>query len=129
MDLSQSQQSFVPSQLGDFEDRTLLFRNIDAKVDPFSIALEKHIQKLPESLQFIKEYLYFDFLPKLDTQIENLEHIKSTSDYDENVVKIRPVISRTQTNNITVFDLLRNHNIKHPKIARIIYGTSIGSCR
>ena len=128
MDLSQSQQSFVPSQLGDFEDRTLLFRNIDAKVDPFSIALEKHIQNLPESLQFIKEYLYFDFLPKLDTQIENLEHIKSTSDYDENVVKIRPVISRTQTNNITVFDLLRNHNIKHPKIARIIYGTSIGSC-
>ena len=46
------------------DDHTLLYRNIDAKVDPFSMHIEKHLMKLPDSLQFIKEYIYFDFIPK-----------------------------------------------------------------
>jgi len=34
---------------------SLLFHNIDANVDKNQIELEKHIQKLPQSLKFIKK--------------------------------------------------------------------------
>ena len=72
------------------KDNALLFRTIDAKVDPFSIPIEKEIEKLPEALQFVKEYLYFHFLPALDMKIEELEKIKETPNYDENLIKLRP---------------------------------------
>ena len=109
------------------DEKTLLFRNIDAKVDPFSMSLEKHIQKLPDSLQFIKEYLYFEFLPQVDFWLDELEKIKTTSNYDEQIAKIRPVLIRQSSHDVTCFDLLGNHNIKHAKISRMIYGTSGGS--
>ena len=107
-------------------DHTLLYRNIDAKVDPFSMHIEKHLMKLPDSLQFIKEYIYFDFLPKVDFWLDELEKIKTTTNYDENIAKIRPVAIRVPQNDITCLDLLGNHNIKHCKINRMLYGTSSG---
>ena len=108
------------------DDHTLLYRNIDAKVDPFSMHIEKHLMKLPDSLQFIKEYIYFDFLPKVDFWLDELEKIKTTTNYDENIAKIRPVAIRVPQNDITCLDLLGNHNIKHCKINRMLYGTSSG---
>ena len=50
-------------QINDKE--TILFRNIDANVDKYSIELEKQIQKLPNPLRFIKKYVHFYFLKTL----------------------------------------------------------------
>ena len=45
---------------GSSDKETILFRNIDANVDEYSIELEKQIQKLPQPLRFIKKYIYFN---------------------------------------------------------------------
>ena len=76
-------------QLNDKE--TILFRNIDANVDKYSIELEKQIQKLPNPLRFIKKYVHFYFLPRLENVLDELESIRQTPNYDEKVAQIRPV--------------------------------------
>ena len=58
------------------EDEVILFRNIDANCDKYSIELEKQIQKLPNPLRFIKKYIHFYFLPRLENIIDELEEIK-----------------------------------------------------
>ena len=118
---SQKTQKDYFSQNEQEEKESILFRNIDAKVDPFSIELEKHIQKLPNTLKFIEKYIYFTFLPHLDNAIDDLEKIKETPNFDEKVIFVRPMtIKRLQNKNITCLDLLQNHNIKHSKMNKFI---------
>ena len=60
MEEQKTQNTDFFSQTQKEEKESILFRNIDAKVDPFSIELEKHIQKLPNTLKFIEKYIYFN---------------------------------------------------------------------
>ena len=110
------------------EQETILFRNIDANVDKYSIELEKQIQKLPNPLRFIKKYIHFYFLPRLENILDELESIRQTPNYDEKIVKIRPMATRTLTKEIiSCIDLLNNNNIHHPKISKMIFGTMKGN--
>ena len=110
------------------KSESLLFHNIDANVDKNQIELEKHIQKLPPSLKFIKKYIYYTFFPHLENTLDDLEYLKTTPNYDERIVKVRPKgVKNTQNNNITCIDLLRNHNIKHSKLNKMIFGTLKGN--
>ena len=113
-------------QLNDKE--TILFRNIDANVDKYSVELEKQIQKLPNPLRFIKKYIHFYFLPRLENILDELESIRQTPNYDEKAVQIRPVSVTSITSEIiSCIDLLNNNNISHPKISKMIFGTMKGN--
>ena len=110
------------------EEETILFRNIDANVDKYAIELEKQIQKLPNPLRFIKKYVHFYFLPRLENILDELESIRQTPNYDEKAVKIRPVSTSSITSEIiSCIDLLNNNNISHPKISKMIFGTMKGN--
>ena len=110
------------------EKETILFRNIDANVDKYSIELEKQIQKLPQPLRFIKKYIHFYFLPRLENVIDELEAIRQTPNYDEKIVQIKPVSINSFSNEIiSCIDLLNNNNIEHPKISKMIFGTMKGN--
>ena len=101
------------------EKETILFRNIDANVDKYSIELEKQIQKLPNPLRFIKKYIHFYFLPRLENVIDELESIRQTPNYDEKIVQIRPTIINSISNEIiSCVDLLNNNNIAHSTISK-----------
>ena len=127
MEEQKTQNTDFFSQTQKEEKESILFRNIDAKVDPFSIELEKHIQKLPSTLKFIEKYIYFTFLPHLDNAIDDLEKIKETPNFDEQTVFVRPMtIKRIQDKYITCIDLLQNHNIKHSKMNKFVFGTLKG---
>ena len=65
-----NQNTDEEAQLNDKE--TILFRNIDANVDKYSVELEKQIQKLPNPLRFIKKYIHFYFLPRLENVLDEL---------------------------------------------------------
>ncbi len=105
---------------------SILFRNIGIKMDIFNTHLERDIKRLPENLRFIKKYLYLEFLPKIDKLIDELEKIKKTSNYDEKVIQIKPV-QITKTVAISCCDMFDNHNIKHMRSNKIIYGTLNGN--
>ena len=120
LDNNASQNDDLQNETDD-KSSSLLFRNIDAKVDLFAIELERQLQKLPDNLRFIREYLYFEFLPSVNNAINDLEAIKETPNYDDNLVNIRPISFRS-INNISCFDSLSNHNIKHSKITKVLYG-------
>ena len=110
------------------EKETILFRNIDANVDKFSIELEKQIQKLPNPLRFIKKYVHFYFLPRLENIIDELEQIRQTPNYDEKIVQIRPVsINSLSSEIISCIDLLNNNNISHSTITKMVFGTMKGN--
>ena len=122
----EEQQKTNEEELSDKE--TILFRNIDANVDKYSIELEKQIQKLPQPLRFIKKYIHFYFLPRLENVIDELEAIKQTPNYDEKMVQIRPVsVNSLSSEIISCIDLLNNNNIEHPKISKMIFGTMKGN--
>ena len=109
-------------QLNDKE--TILFRNIDANVDKYSIELEKQIQKLPNPLRFIKKYVHFYFLPRLENVLDELESIRQTPNYDEKVAQIRPVAVNSLSNEIiSCIDLLNNNNISHSTITKMVLKT------
>ena len=93
-----NQNTDEEAQLNDKE--TILFRNIDANVDKYSVELEKQIQKLPNPLRFIKKYIHFYFLPRLENVLDELETIRQTPNYDEKIVQIRPVSVNTLSNEI-----------------------------
>ena len=113
-------------QLNDKE--TILFRNIDANVDKYSIELEKQIQKLPNPLRFIKKYVHFYFLPRLENVLDELESIRQTPNYDEKVAQIRPVAVNSLSNEIiSCIDLLNNNNISHSTITKMVFGTMKGN--
>ena len=113
-------------QINDKE--TILFRNIDANVDKYSIELEKQIQKLPNPLRFIKKYVHFYFLPRLENVLDELESIRQTPNYDEKVTKIRPVsINSLSSEIISCIDLLNNNNIPHSTITKMVFGTMKGN--
>lgn len=105
---------------------SILFRNIDIKMDIYNTNLEKDIKRLPGNLRFIKKYLYLEFLPKIDKLIDELEKIKKTSNYDEKIIQIKP-LNITKTVCITCCDLFENHNIKHMRSNKILYGTLNGN--
>ena len=110
------------------EQETILFKNIDANVDKYSIELEKQIQKLPNPLRFIKKYIHFYFLPRLENILDELESIRKTPNYDEKVIQIRPMATRSISSEIiSCVDLLNNNNINHPKISKMIFGTMKGN--
>ena len=110
------------------EKETILFRNIDANVDKYSIELEKQIQKLPNPLRFIKKYIHFYFLPRLENVIDELESIRQTPNYDEKIVQIRPTIINSISNEIiSCVDLLNNNNIAHSTISKMVFGTMKGN--
>ena len=110
------------------DQETILFKNIDANVDKYSIELEKQIQKLPNPLRFIKKYVHFYFLPRLENILDELEAIRKTPNYDEKIVQIRPMATRTICPEIiSCVDLLNNNNIHHPKISKMIFGTMKGN--
>ena len=120
----QDQSQEAPSN----EQETILFKNIDANVDKYSIELEKQIQKLPNPLRFIKKYIHFYFLPRLENILDELESIRKTPNYDEKVVQIRPMTTRSLTPEIiSCIDLLNNNNIHHPKISKMVFGTMKGN--
>ena len=113
-------------QMNDKE--TILFRNIDANVDKYSVELEKQIQKLPNPLRFIKKYIHFYFLPRLENILDELESIRQTPNYDEKLVQIRPVSVNTLSNEIiSCIDLLNNNNISHSTITKMVFGTMKGN--
>lgn len=105
---------------------SILFRNVDIKMDIFNTHLERDIKRLPANLRFIKKYLYLEFLPKIDKLIDELEKIKKTSNYDEKVIQIKP-LQITKTAAISCCDFIDNHNIKHMRSNKIIYGTLNGN--
>ena len=110
------------------EKETILFRNIDANVDKYSIELEKQIQKLPNPLRFIKKYIHFYFLPRLENVIDELESIRQTPNYDEKIVQIRPTLINSISNEIiSCVDLLNNNNIAHSTISKMVFGTMKGN--
>ena len=110
------------------DKETILFRNIDANVDKYSIELEKQIQKLPNPLRFIKKYVHFYFLPRLENVIDELESIRQTPNYDEKVVQIRPtLINSISSEIISCIDLLNNNNITHSTLAKMVFGTMKGN--
>ena len=110
------------------EQETILFKNIDANVDKYSIELEKQIQKLPNPLRFIKKYVHFYFLPRLENILDELESIRKTPNYDEKIVQIRPMATRSLTPEIiSCVDLLNNNNIHHPNISKMVFGTMKGN--
>ena len=110
------------------DQENILFRNIDANVDKYSIELEKQIQKLPNPLRFIKKYIHFYFLPRLENILDELESIKKTPNYDEKIIQIRPMATRSISSEIiSCIDLLNNNNIHHPKISKMIFGTMKGN--
>ena len=122
----EEQKKNEDEQLSDKE--TILFRNIDANVDKYSIELEKQIQKLPNPLRFIKKYVHFYFLPRLENVIDDLEAIRQTPNYDEKIVQIRPVsVNSLSSEIISCIDLLNNNNIAHTKITKMIFGTMKGN--
>ena len=113
-------------QLNDKE--TILFRNIDANVDKYSIELEKQIQKLPNPLRFIKKYIHFYFIPRLENVLDELESIRQTPNYDEKIAQIRPVSINSLSNEIiSCIDLLNNNNILHSTITKMVFGTMKGN--
>ena len=110
------------------DQEAILFKNIDANVDKYSIELEKQIQKLPNPLRFIKKYVHFYFLPRLENILDELESIRKTPNYDEKVVQIRPMATRTISPEIiSCVDLLNNNNIHHPKISKMVFGSMKGN--
>ena len=110
------------------DQETILFKNIDANVDKYSIELEKQIQKLPNPLRFIKKYVHFYFLPRLENILDELELIRKTPNYDEKIVQIRPMTTRSICPEIiSCVDLLNNNNIHHPKISKMVFGTMKGN--
>jgi WD40 repeat protein len=104
---------------------SIVFTKVDAKIDIYNIEFEKNLKRLPSNLRFVKKYIYYELLPKLDKIIEELELIKETPNYDEKVTTIRPYIIQ-KMHNITCFDLFDNHNIKHMRSNKIIYGNNNG---
>ena len=127
MKLSQDEQEPTQEDKSN-EQETILFKNIDANVDKYSIELEKQIQKLPNPLRFIKKYMHFYFLPRLENIIDELESIKKTPNYDEKIMQIRPMSSHSLLPEIiSCIDLLNNNNIHHPKISKMIFGTMKGN--
>ena len=82
------------------DKETILFRDIDANVDKYSIELEKQIQKLPNPLRFIKKYVHFYFLPRLENVLDELELIRQTPNYDEKITQIRPVSTNSLSQEI-----------------------------
>ena len=127
MKLSQDEQEPTQEDKSN-EQETILFKNIDANVDKYSIELEKQIQKLPNPLRFIKKYMHFYFLPRLENIIDELESIKKTPNYDEKIIQIRPMSSHSLLPEIiSCIDLLNNNNIHHPKISKMIFGTMKGN--
>ena len=110
------------------QQETILFKNIDANVDKYSIELEKQIQKLPNPLRFIKKYIHFYFLPRLENILDELESIRKTPNYDEKIIQIKPMATRSISPEIiSCVDLLNNNNIHHPKISKMIFGTMKGN--
>ena len=110
------------------DKETILFRNIDANVDKYTVELEKQIQKLPNPLRFIKKYLHFYFLPRLENILDELEEIRKTPNYDEKVVQIRPVsVNSLSSEIISCIDLLNNNNISHSTITKMVFGTMKGN--
>jgi len=105
---------------------SILFRNVDIKMDIFNTHLERDIKRLPANLRFIKKYLYLEFLPNIDKLIDQLEKIKKTSNYDEKVIQIKP-LQINKTPSITCCDLFDNNNVKHMRSNKIIYGTLNGN--
>ncbi len=105
---------------------SILFRNVGIQLDIFNTTLEKDIKRLPANLRFIKKYLYLEFLPKIDKLIDELEKIKKTSNYDEKAIQIKP-LQITKSVCISCCDLFDNHNVKHMRSNKIIYGTLNGN--
>ena len=120
----QEQSQEDPSNI----QENILFKNIDANVDKYSIELEKQIQKLPNPLRFIKKYVHFYFLPRLENILDELETIRQTPNYDEKIVQIKPMTTRSLSSEIiSCIDLLNNNNISHSKISKMIFGTMKGN--
>jgi len=105
---------------------SILVRNVDIKMDIFNTNLEKDIKRLPANLRFIKKYLYLHFFPKIDRLIDELEKIKKTSNYDEKAIQIKPA-QITKSVQISCCDFFDNHNIKHMRSNKIIYGSLSGN--
>lgn len=109
------------------EDWKLTIRKVDAKTDIYCTDFEKQISRLPSNLKFIKKYLYYELLPKVEKYIEDLEVIKETPNYDEKTPIIKPQIVSKVGTQITCMDSFDTHNIKHMRSTKIIYGTITGS--
>jgi WD40 repeat protein len=106
---------------------TVMFRNFDAKFDLFNTELEKHISRLPENLRFIKKLIHHELIPKVFNVISELEKLKTTSSYDENLLKLKPhcIVKAGQ---ISCIDMFENNNIKHfNRSTKLVYGTYIGT--
>ena len=67
-------------------------------------------------------------MPHLENTLDELEEIRKTPNYDEKVVKIRPLPTRSIPNEIiSCIDLLNNNNIGEPNISKMIFGTMKGN--
>lgn len=112
--------------LSNMNEDFLLHRNLDVNLDFYCNELQKEIKRLPPSLRSIKELIYDFLLPKVESVIADLEDVKKTTNYDENV----PIIGLSnlvETNSaITSIDCFNNHNIKSKSDSKIIYGTATG---
>ena len=75
--------------INDKKTGSILFRNIDIKQDLCSTKFEKDIKRLPSNLKFIRKYIYLDFIPKLEKILGDLESIKQSANYDENICNVR----------------------------------------
>jgi len=104
---------------------SLLFQNIDINHDIFSTKFEKDLKRLPSNLKFIRKYIYLEFMPKLEKIIGDLESIKQSANYDENISYVRPLTVK-KLPNITCFDLFETNNIKNSVLNKMIYGTING---
>ena len=133
-----------------FSDDNLLHQNIKINVDSFLNEEEKAFKMLPESLNIVKEFIYFTLMYRVNCKIKQLEYLKQTNNYDNNIpdfsiekyfntFNLNNVLKNELNNNnsdcndstkyytaITVIDSFNNHNIKSKSDNKILIGSSKG---
>ena len=107
----------------------LLHRNLDIDLDIFCNEKQKELKKLPTNLRLVKEIIYQFLLPKVETVISDLEDIKLTPNYEEDVknIPINNILEEYTCNSaITAINCFNNHNISGKTDNKIIYGNATG---
>lgn len=106
---------------------SIMFTNFEPKFDKCNTAFEKSLKILPPNLKFIKKYIYNDLFFKLNSLIDDLEQVRNSNNFDENLILLRPLNVIKFNFKITCVDFFTEHNIKHMNSNKVIYGLNNGS--
>lgn len=114
-----------PSNFQEQNQDFLLHKNLDVTSNFFLNNLEREINQLPTGLQLAKEFIYYKLIPNVESMIKELETLKQTTNYDDNIPYIS-VTTSTETEAVSAIDCFSTHNIKGKMFNRMIYGTGKG---